>query len=155
MLGKNIGRVENVKFYDKNPKIGSKHMLQKLLLEHYTKFKAKDPETTSKNHIQKALSEESYMAYTIDLLAKGGEESAKKATEEQKESINKSLEVSYTTFEGKSKIQLQEVFDTYGVQGLKRNILKKTEEAKNAHKLMFYSFEDYNNDGEAIRVFMK
>ena len=85
------------------------------MLEHYTKFKAKDPGLSSKKHIQKALNEESYMAYTIDLLAKGGEESAKKATEEQKEAINKSLEVIYKTFDGKSKIQLQEVFDTYGV----------------------------------------
>ena len=34
-------------------------------------------------------------------------------------------------------------------------MLKKTEEAKNAHKMLYYSFEDYNNDGEAVKVFMK
>ena len=94
------------------------------------------------------------MSYTIDLLAKG-EDNDKKLTEEQRQAITKSLEVTVRTIEANSTVKLQELFETYGVQGLKRNLLKNTEEAKSAHKVLFYSFKEYSNEGEAVRVFMK
>ena len=94
------------------------------------------------------------MSYTIDLIAKG-EDNDKKPTEEQRQAITNSLAVTFSTLESNSTTSLQEFFKTYGVQGLKRNLLKNTEEAKSAHKVLFYSFKEYCNDGEAVRVFMK
>ena len=61
-------------------------MLTKLLEEHYTKQRSKDPVLSTKKHLQRALKEEAYMAFTIDLLAKG-DDTSKKPTEEEREKI--------------------------------------------------------------------
>ena len=41
------------------------------------------------------------------------------------------------------------------MQGTKKNLKKKTEEAKNAHKIMYYSFSEYNAREKVLNLLMK
>ena len=49
---------------------------------------------------------------------------------------------------------MHELFDEYGLVGLKKDLKKNTEEAKRAHKKLYYTFDEFDADRAAIEIYM-